>query len=314
MIKKYKYYGPFFIIIASVMLGIDGGILVGIYSKTFQFYDVKFIVFTAHFFPTVFLSIFFYKKFKMFKIFSAADIFYFILIALLGGAIGTFSIIKALQLSDFKELSVVILLQKLQPIFAIIMSAIVLNEYPSKKFFIVAGIAIISSYFFTFGFKSPLLLEKNNLKACFFSLLAAFSYGSALVFGKKVLHKYDFFTGTFYRFFFTSIIVGISLLFSDNMTENIESYIHNKSLFYFALFASLWGVTEVFTYYVGLKNTPAALTSIFEMAYPLTVILLDKFINHKVFTSIEIFSILFLLGSIIYLNLNGQSMIKKINV
>ncbi|MGM5629540.1 DMT family transporter [Apibacter raozihei] len=304
-----KYLGSLYIILASVMLGIDGGILIGLYYKIFNFYDVKFIVFTAHFIPTLLLSLFFYKKYKMLSVFNFNDYIYFLLIAFLGGTVGTISIVKALQLSGFSKVSIVILLQKLQPVFAIIMSMIILKEKPRYIFFIVAIVALCSSYFLAFGFSSPMMLEKNNFQAIGYSVLAAFSYGSSLVFGKKVLHKYDFFTGTFYRFLFTSIIMGVVVVFSGNLVNNVQQFANTPYLLVFAIFSSLWGVTEIFVYYSGLKNTPALLTSIFELTYPLTVVFIDVVINKHFLSPVQIAAVIILLSSIIYLNLNIRRVI-----
>lgn len=291
------------------MLGIDGGILIGLYYKIFHFYDVKFIVFTAHFIPTFFLSVFCFRRYKMLKIFSFNDFIYLFLIALFGGTMGTLSIVKALQLSEFSKVSIVILLQKLQPVFAIIMAIIILKEKPNFRFFIVAAVALVASYLLAFGFQSPMMLESNNLQAISYSLFAAFSYGSSLVFGKKILHKYDFFTSTFYRFFFTTLIVGTLVIFSGNLMTNVDYFLDNRSLLLFAIFSSFWGLTEVFVYYLGLKNTPALLTSIFELTYPLTVVMIDTFINKHYLTPLQICAVLLLLGAIIYLNLNGKKII-----
>lgn len=306
-----KYLGSFFIILASVMLGIDGGILIGLYYKIFHFYNVKFIVFIAHLIPTLFLSVFCFRKYKMLKIFSWNDYVYLFLIALFGGTIGTLSIVKALQLSGFSKVSIIILLQKLQPVFAIAMSIIILKEKPNLRFFIVALVALVASYLLAFGFQSPMMLESNNIQAICYSLLAAFSYGSSLVFGKKILHKYDFFTSTFYRFFFTTIIVGVLVIFSGNLISDINYFLDNRSLLLFAVFCSFWGLTEVFVYYVGLKNTPALLTSIFELTYPFTVVLIDTFVNKYYLSSLQIFAVVLLLGSIIYLNLNNRKIIRN---
>ena len=109
---------------------------------------------------------------------------------------------KALQLSEFSKFSIVILIQKAQPIFAVLLAFFILKERPSKKFYIIAAISLIAIYLLTFEFKSPALLPKNNLLAAMYSLLAAFSFGSATVFGKKVVYKFSFLTSTFYRFFF----------------------------------------------------------------------------------------------------------------
>ncbi len=45
----------------------------------------------------------------------------------------------------------VIILQKLQPFFALVLAALVLKEYLSKWFYIWATIAIFSAYMIAFG-------------------------------------------------------------------------------------------------------------------------------------------------------------------
>ncbi len=50
------------------------------------------------------------------------------LVSLTGGLVGTLAIVKALFLVNFDQLSVVVLLQKLQPLFAISLAAVLLRE------------------------------------------------------------------------------------------------------------------------------------------------------------------------------------------
>lgn len=57
---------------------------------------------------------------------------FFFLVALFGGSLGTLSIVKALFLVNFHHLTVVTLLQKLQPVFAIILARIILKEREGK--------------------------------------------------------------------------------------------------------------------------------------------------------------------------------------
>ncbi|MCL4278097.1 MAG: EamA family transporter, partial [Ignavibacteriaceae bacterium] len=79
----------------------------------------------------------------------------FFLLALFGGAIGTMAITKALFYVNFVNLSVVILLQKLQPVFAIALASVFLKEKLSFRFIFWAGIAIVGAYFMTFGTNLP---------------------------------------------------------------------------------------------------------------------------------------------------------------
>ena len=230
MKKQTPLLGSIFIIIAAMMWGIDGILLTPSYFTKFKFFDVNFIVFIAHAIPTIILSIFFSKQYKYLKTFTKSDYLFFILIALFGGTIGTLSIVKALELSNYTPYSIVILIQKTQPIFAILLAIFLLKEKPSKNFYVVAVIALIAIYFLTFEFKSPVLLKQNNLLAVLYSLLAAFSFGSSTVFGKKVVYKFSFLTSTFYRFFFTTIITILFVIFSETTRNTITQYTQNKNL------------------------------------------------------------------------------------
>ena len=101
MKKNNLILGGFLVVIAAIMWGLDGVLLTPSYFSKFHFYDVNFIVFIAHAIPTLILSVLFAKQYKMLKEFTKNDYIFFLLIALFGGSIGTLSIVKALQLSEY---------------------------------------------------------------------------------------------------------------------------------------------------------------------------------------------------------------------
>ncbi|GIT32042.1 MAG: hypothetical protein Ct9H300mP2_1210 [Candidatus Neomarinimicrobiota bacterium] len=63
-----------------------------------------------------------------------------------GGIMGTFFYTKALSYIQYIDLSVVVLLQKLQPIFAIALAAIILKKKITQKFLLLAGAAMVGGY------------------------------------------------------------------------------------------------------------------------------------------------------------------------
>jgi len=71
-------------------------------------------------------------------------------ISICGGILGTFFYTKALSYIGYINLSVVVLLQKFQPIFAIALAAIILKEEITKRFLILAFFSIIGGYLITF--------------------------------------------------------------------------------------------------------------------------------------------------------------------
>lgn len=305
MKKQTPLLGSIFIIIAAMMWGIDGILLTPSYFTKFKFFDVNFIVFIAHAIPTVILSIFFSKQYKYLKTFTKSDYLFFILIALFGGTIGTLSIVKALELSNYTPYSIVILIQKTQPIFAILLAIFLLKEKPSKNFYVVAVIALIAIYFLTFEFKSPVLLKQNNLLAVLYSLLAAFSFGSSTVFGKKVVYKFSFLTSTFYRFFFTTIITILFVIFSETTRNTITQYTQNKNLMGLSLFIAIFGLLAILIYYNGLKYVKATIATFCELAFPITSVVTEAIIYKRFLSPIQLVAAIVLIAVILYLNLGN---------
>lgn len=305
MKKQTPLLGSIFIIIAAMMWGIDGILLTPSYFTKFKFFDVNFIVFIAHAIPTVILSIFFSKQYKYLKTFTKSDYLFFILIALFGGTIGTLSIVKALELSNYTPYSIVILIQKTQPIFAILLAIFLLKEKPSKNFYVVAIIALIAIYFLTFEFKSPVLLKQNNLLAVLYSLLAAFSFGSSTVFGKKVVYKFSFLTSTFYRFFFTTIITMLFVIFSETTRNTITQYTQNKNLMGLSLFIAIFGLLAILIYYNGLKYVKATIATFCELAFPITSVVTEAIIYKRFLSPIQLVAAIVLVAVILYLNLGN---------
>ena len=73
-------------------------------------------------------------------------------ISICGGVLGTFFYTKALSYVEYIDLSVVVLLQKFQPIFAIALAAVILKEKITKRFFMLAVAAIIGGYLIIISF------------------------------------------------------------------------------------------------------------------------------------------------------------------
>ena len=300
--NKNMSLGWILIVIAATMWGIDGILLTPRYFS-YGFFDVKFIVFVSHLVPTIILSILFFGEYKKIKYFEKNDFIYYGLIALFGGTIGTLSIVKALQLSNF-SLSLVTVIQKMQPIFAVILAYFLLNEKPKKRFYIIFIITLISLYFLIFGLNNPTLLPKNNLSAAFYSLLAAVSFGSSTVFGKKIVNKFSFVTTTFYRFLFTTIISGILLvIFSKSSIESARIYFSNSNIYTLTIIIAVYSLSAILLYYKGMITTKATYATICELAYPLSSVIVEAIVFKRILSSVQLLFAAILVTSIFYLNL-----------
>jgi drug/metabolite transporter (DMT)-like permease len=202
-------------------------------------------------------------------------------VALFGGMIGTIAITKALFYVGFVPLSVPIMIQKIQPVFAIILAYIVLKEKPKKEFYFWATIAIIGSYLVTFGFDKPFIsLENKTMIAALLGLVAAFSWGSSTVFGKSALKHLSYRVTTFLRFGLTSILVLILLLTTNSL--NAIKEIQYNQLLILIIIALTTGCLSIFIYYKGLEKTKASSATIYELAFPISVIIIDYIINQNI--------------------------------
>jgi len=299
--NKTVFTGAMAICIAAILWGLDGVVLTPrLYSL-----DIGLVVFIFHALPFILMNLFMYKEYKHLRNFTRNDILMFFLLSLLGGAVGTLAIVKALFLVNFKALTIVVLLQKLQPVFAITLAALLLGEKLKRNFLLWSALAITAGYFLTFGLHLPDFTTNNNTAlAAGFSLLAAFAFGSSTVFSKKVLRKFSFFTATFYRYAFTSIIMLLYVL-----STGILSKIPEITGFQWAIFATI-GITTgsgaIFLYYFGLTRIRAMLATICELCFPVSAILFDYLVNDRTLSLIQWVSAGVLIFAILKLSLEKE--------
>jgi drug/metabolite transporter (DMT)-like permease len=296
--RRAAILGAVAICISASMWGLDGVVL----TPNLYNLEVGYVVFMLHLIPFAIMNVFLFREYRHVKSFTKADVGIFLLIAMFGGAVGTLSIVKALFLVEFQKLSIVVLLQKTQPIFAIALAAIILKERPRKGYFLWAALAIMAGYFLTFGFKVP-DVETNiqTIQASLFALLAAASFGSATVFGKKILNRYSFHTATFYRYGFTTLIMFLFVLFAGGFDQLAVTTQKNWLIFFIIAFTT--GSGAIYLYYYGLRKVRAMVATICELCFPLTAILLDYLINDQKLNQVQWLSAAILIFSIIMLNL-----------
>lgn len=273
---------PLFVIVAASLWGVDGIVL----RPSLFNLPVPLVVFVESSIVALLLSPYFVKQFPTLKQLHFKDWLAFFLVALLGGAIGTMAITKALFYVNFVNLSVVILLQKLQPVFAIFLAAVFLKEKFTMRFFLWAGLAVVGAYFMTFGTKLPDLStgDKTTI-AAFFSLLAALSFGASTVLSKRALRNVSFEMGTYLRFLFSSFIM-LLIVFSVGDINKISDISGNQVII-FLIIALTTGGAAIFLYYYGLKRINASVATICELAFPLTAIILEYFIRDNILDVVQ---------------------------
>lgn len=295
--KNKAIIGSIAIGIAAIMWGFDGVVL------TPRLYNLKvgYVVFVLHALPFLLMNLFFFRQYRVLKQFSLSDAFIFFLVALFGGVLGTLAIVRALFLVNFQDLSIVVLLQKLQPIFAITLAAILLRERITRYFIYWAALAILAGYTLTFGFNLPNLNTGNNTAlAAIYALTAAVSFGSSTVFSKMMLEKYSFKTTTFYRYGLTTVIMLIFVIISGQYHQ--FDFTTTKNWLFFVIIALTTGSGAIFLYYYGLNQVKAIVSVVVELLFPVSTILIDYLVNDNKLSVIQWISAFVMVYAIINLN------------
>ena len=229
-------------------------------------------------------------------------------ISIFGGVLGTFFYTKALSYVNYIDLSVVVLLQKLQPIFAIALAGLILKEKITKRFIILAFAAIVGGYLVTFGSSSINDWDDKTIIAALLALLAAFSWGSSTVLGKHALNRLSFTTVTSLRLAITASVTTFVLISAgqydaiNNMTLSHWGFI--------VLIVLSTGSLALFFYYYGLNKLPASHATLYELFWPLSAVGLDWFIRGNILSLPQWVGAILLLGAIIILTRetnNGQT-------
>ncbi len=287
-------FAPIAVIIAASLWGLDGIVL----RPSLYTLPVPLVVLIESSIVALIFTPFFIRQIPKMKLLDKTDWLAFFAVAMLGGAIGTMTITKALFYVNFVNLSVVILIQKLQPAFAILLAAFMLKEKLPKMFYGWAGIAIAGAYVMTFGTNLPVFTTGDRTAiAALFSLIAAFSFGSSTVFSKRALRNVGFELGTYLRFLISSIIMLVIVL-SLSQIQNVTDVTGHQWLI-FLIIAFTTGGAAIFLYYYGLKSIPASVSAICELAFPLTAILLEYFVHGNMLDAVQWFGVVMLFAGMI---------------
>ena len=221
-------------------------------------------------------------------------------ISIVGGILGTFFYTKALSYINYIDLTVVVLLQKLQPIFAIALATIILKEKLSQRFIGLAISALVGGYFVTFGTSSMKDWNDKTIIAALLALLAAFAWGSSTVLGKHVLKHLPFSTVTALRLSLTAIMATIILFATQVQIPEVSLSATQWRNLIIIVFST--GAVALFIYYYGLNHLPASHATLYELAWPLSAMILDWFVRGQTLSPAQILGAILLLGSMILLS------------
>lgn len=264
---KYVQYGPVAVIAASLLWSVDGLLRRYLYDL-----PAPVIVFWEHIFGLVILLPLIIMSFKAFKKLTRKQWLAIIGVSFLSGAAGTILYTAALGQVQFIPFSVVVLLQQLNPVFAIATASLLLKERLSRRFYALTAIALGGAYLVSFpNLDVNLSTGNGTVVAALFALGAAACWGTATAFSKYALNGTSSIHITALRFAFTPLFAMIFVIFSGS-TAALGSLTFEQFKYIVAITFST-GLVALLLYYFGLKRVAAARAAVLELAWPLSAVI-----------------------------------------
>ena len=288
--KKISINGPILILIAATLWAVDG-----IVRRNLYVLPPIIIVFFEHLVGALLLAPIVIKgwnKEKLTKLEWGAIGG----VALFSSLLGTLWFTTALLMTNYISFSVVFLLQKLQPLFAVATARLVLKEKISKRYAVWAFIALVAAYFITFpkGIVNFNTGDKTVI-AALFALGSAIAWGSSTAFSRFTLLRHDdkFITGL--RFLIATVLALVTVFIFGHQSK--LATVTWSQFGQFTFIALSTGMVALLLYYKGLKTTPVRVATILELVFPFLAVFIDVVLYKTVISPVQIIAASVLLFS-----------------
>jgi drug/metabolite transporter (DMT)-like permease len=292
--------GAALICLAAALWAIDGVVL----TPRLGNLPVPFVVLLLHAIPFVLMHGFLWRSYRRLRRMPPRGWLALALVSTTGGLLGTLAIVKALFLVEFNQLSVVVLLQKLQPVVALALAALLLGERVSARFLGAAVAALGGAYLLTFGLSTPAAApDAIALRAALLAVVAAVAFGAATVLSKMLLGSLGFADATFGRYGMTSILALATVLLTGTGAPLAAVTPANWAII--LLIALTTGSGALFLYYYGLTRVRASVATMCELFLPLTAVLLDYLVNGSVLGPWQWLGAALLVSAVLWISLQG---------
>lgn len=276
--EKYKSFGSFAVVAAAILWSLDG-----LLRRQLFVLPATVIVFWEHVIGFVVLLPVVLLTWRHFLRLNRRQWAAIVVVSLLSGALGTIFYTAALVKVQFIPFSVVVLLQQLQPIFAITASALILKESLSRRFVALAALAMVAAYGVSFPhLRVNLATGDGTAVAALLAVGAAASWGASTAISKYSLRDVSSLHVTAARFAFTPIF---ALLFAATLGNASKlSAISSAEWPYLIAITFSTGMVALALYYFGLKRIPASRSTILELAWPFSAVFVGVVFLHETLT------------------------------
>lgn len=171
--------------------------------------------------------------------------------------------------------TVVILLQKTQPLFAIALAHVLLRERLRRAYWPCFAVAVVGAYLISFdGFVEPFeALGSAQALPALLTLGAAILWGSSTALGRFVLKDVPFHTLTGARLLLALPVLWAIVLAQGSLGELGTGFVAEPARV--VLLALIPGLLALLLYYRGLSATKASYATLAEISFPASAVILN---------------------------------------
>ena len=321
--QREVFIGPTIVAFANAMRAFDAPVRYPLILKNFTLAVTNpsvanrsaFIVLIEHIIGSIIVLLLLFPRkahkriVREVKTFETRDWISFVLVSL-GSGLGLYFFMLALA---FGNPTISILMQKSQPLITLGVAMIILNERPTKFYYIALFIAIFG--IFLMIWESLGGSSTNEMLAALFSLIAAGFWGSNTVWGRILSDKVEYWNLTTLRYFGgTTSLVIFNFLISAYTQTNFN--ILNEVIITFGtawspinLSIEMTGLIAIFLatiftggiiplgmYYFGLRWSKASVGGLAELAFPILAIFINYIFLGFSLTPLQLIGAIILFG------------------
>lgn len=222
------------------------------------------VVFWEHLIAIVVLLPFLPSAWRAFKAASLRDRLALVVIGAGASAVATALFTAAFDAGDPVT---PLVLQKLQPVVAVVAAAVILGERIRAGYLLFAVPALVGAWLM--AFPDPFGVAPREMRAALFAVAAAALWAVGTVLGRLVSPSMSSRDVTVLRF-----AIGLPAAALVVLAQGAPLAVTPAQLGPLVLLALVPGLLSLVLYYVGLRCTPASRATLAEMAFPVTATLI----------------------------------------
>ncbi len=227
---------------------------------------------------------------------SRADWASLLLIGVGASALATLAFTRALSTGDP---TTPLLLQKIQPLVAIVGARVILGERPRARLALFVVPALAGAYLITFA--EPTVIVPRTLEAGALGVAAATLWALGTVLGRRMTGVLDTTTLTGLRF-----AIGLPAAAVVVLATGATVVPSGGAMPAIVGLSLVPGLAALLLYYRGLRNAPASLATLAELAFPVVAIIIGRVAFDATLTVTQVIGVLLLTGSVTALSLVGR--------